>query len=157
VTVEHLRKEWTSPIYAFFDPTPLIVEINGCHMHDFECTRQGCNKRIQRYLDKRDATSTSNLQKHSKKCWGTEVVAAADGAKDADEVRMKIVGGGLHNGSIMVLFEWKGKGKVTYSHCQHTCSKTNLCPFTIVSDRGFLCLLKTGCPEHYIPSPSTAS
>ncbi|KAF9218798.1 hypothetical protein BS17DRAFT_770467 [Gyrodon lividus] len=63
------------------------------------------NARIQRYLDKRDATSTSNLQKHSKKCWGTEVVAAMDGAKDADEVRTKIVGGSLHNGTIMVLFE----------------------------------------------------
>ncbi|KAF9226860.1 hypothetical protein BS17DRAFT_655325, partial [Gyrodon lividus] len=147
VTVECLTKGWTSPIYAFFNPTPLIVEINGRCAHDFECT---C-ARIQRYLDKRDATSTSNLQKHSKKCWGTEVVAAADGAKDVDKVRMKIVGGGLCNGTITALFEQQGKGKVTYSHRQHTCSETKaeivrwvaegLRPFTtIVSNWGILAL-----------------
>ncbi|KAF9223384.1 hypothetical protein BS17DRAFT_767259 [Gyrodon lividus] len=83
--LKHLTKEWMSPIYTFFDPTPLIIEINGRHAHDFECTR--------------------------KKCWGTEVVAAADGAKDADEVKTKIVGGSLCNGTIMALFEQQGKGK----------------------------------------------
>ncbi|KIK80333.1 hypothetical protein PAXRUDRAFT_158958 [Paxillus rubicundulus Ve08.2h10] len=147
VTIEHLAKEWTSPIYAFFDPIPLIVEINGHRAHDFECTQRGCNAKIRRYLDKRDATSTSNLRKHGKKCWGTDVVAAADDAKDAQEVRKNIVGGGLRDGTITVLFERQGKGKVTYSHRQHT----------RISDRGFQCLMKTGRPEHYIPSPPTVS
>jgi hypothetical protein len=30
-------------------------------------------------------------------------------------------------------------------------------PFSIVNDRGFLCLMKTGRPSYYIPSPSTVS
>jgi hypothetical protein len=30
-------------------------------------------------------------------------------------------------------------------------------PFNIVNDRGFQCLMKTGRPEYYIPSPSTVS
>jgi hypothetical protein len=33
----------------------------------------------------------------------------------------------------------------------------NARPFNIVSDRGFNSLMKTGRPEHYIPSPSTVS
>ncbi len=78
----------------------------------------------------------------------------------------------------------KGKAKVTYSHTQHTkteakyaiyflhyiagidiCDRVeivwwvteNLRPFSIVSDRGFQCLMKTGRPGYYIPSPSTVS
>lgn len=30
-------------------------------------------------------------------------------------------------------------------------------PFEIVNDRGFQCLMKTGRPDYYIPSPSTVS
>jgi hypothetical protein len=33
----------------------------------------------------------------------------------------------------------------------------DLRPFKIVDDRGFQSLMKTGRPEHYIPSPSTVS
>lgn len=33
----------------------------------------------------------------------------------------------------------------------------NLRPFSIVRDRGFLSLMKTGRPGYYIPSPSTVS
>ena len=123
--VERLQKEWTSPIYAFFEPTPCIIETDGRRAHDFKCTRRGCKSTIQRYLDKKDATSTSNLRKHSKKCWGTELVVAADDAKSADEVRKKIVGGTLWDGTITASFEQKvSQGKVTYSHRQHTRAET---------------------------------
>ncbi|KDQ56489.1 hypothetical protein JAAARDRAFT_132649 [Jaapia argillacea MUCL 33604] len=47
------------------------------------------------------------------------------------------------SGSIKVSFERKGGGKITYSHRQHTKSETNL--------------MKTGRPEHYLPSQSTVS
>lgn len=30
-------------------------------------------------------------------------------------------------------------------------------PFKIVSDRGYQCLMKTGRPDYYIPSPETVS
>ena len=57
------------------------------------------------------------------------------------------------------------KGTVTYSHRPHTRTETrteiahwvaeSLRPFKIVRDRGFQCLMKTGRPGYYIPSPST--
>ncbi|KAG2370356.1 hypothetical protein BDR07DRAFT_1447216 [Suillus spraguei] len=53
----------------------------------------------------------------------------------------------LETGSIKTAFTQKGKGKVTYSHHQHTHAKT----------RGFNNLMETGHPEYYLPSPSTVS
>jgi len=45
---------------------------------------------------------------------------AADVAKNATEVREKIIGSILRTGSITQAFERQGKGKVTYLHRQHT-------------------------------------
>jgi hypothetical protein len=117
-------KEWTSPVYAFFDPTPRIIEINGRRAHVFTCGARGCKTTIRRYLDKKDARSTGNMRKHVKSCWGESMMSAADDAKDAGEVRTKIVAGILRDGSITTSFERKGKGKVTYSHRQHTRAET---------------------------------
>ncbi|KAG1723998.1 hypothetical protein EDD22DRAFT_982907 [Suillus occidentalis] len=114
-------KEWVSPVYAFFDPTPCITE---------------------------DVRSTGNMRKHVKSCWGEDALNAADDAKGADDVILK-------NGSITASFERKGKGKVTYLHCQHTHGETRA--EIIVKDQGFQSLMKTGRPEYYIPSPSTIS
>jgi hypothetical protein len=75
---------------------------------------------VRRYLDKGDAKSTSNMRKHAKKCWGEEVLASADKAKNANEVRATTVKGFLNPQSITAVFKRKGKGKVTYSHRQHT-------------------------------------
>ncbi|KAG1750432.1 uncharacterized protein EDB91DRAFT_1234996 [Suillus paluster] len=113
-------KDWVSPMYMFFHPEPRIVVIGRQHAYKFKCYAQ----------------STGNMRKHVKVCWGDDVLAAADDAKDANEARTKIVGGILHNGSITVSFERKGKGKVTYSHHQNMKAKTQ-------------------GPEYYIPSPST--
>ncbi len=33
----------------------------------------------------------------------------------------------------------------------------DLCPFELIGDRGFKCLMKTGRPEYYLPHPSTVS
>ena len=33
----------------------------------------------------------------------------------------------------------------------------NLRPFDVVNDQGFQSLMKMGCPEYYIPSPSTVA
>ena len=70
------------------------------------------------YLDTSDAKSTRNLRKHAKICWGVETVAAADETRnvnDACEALKKV-----KDGSITEAFERVGKGKVTYSHRQHT-------------------------------------
>ena len=85
---------------------------------------QRCKAKVQHFLDKKDARSMGNMRKHVKSCWGNEVMAAADDAKHADEVRTKIVGSVLKDGSITTAFERKGKGKVTYSHRQHTRTET---------------------------------
>jgi hypothetical protein len=117
-------KDWNSPVYAFFEPIPKIVEISGRNAHEFKCQGKGCKTSVRRFLDKGDAHSTSNMCKHVRSCWGADVLQAADEAKDANEVRCKIVGSVLRNGSITAAFERKGKGKVTYSHRQHTCAET---------------------------------
>jgi hypothetical protein len=64
------------------------------------------------------------MWKHVRSCWGNEVLKAAGQAKNANEAREKIVGSFLRNGSITTSFERNGKGKVTYSHRQHTRAET---------------------------------
>jgi hypothetical protein len=88
--------------------------------------------------------------------------------------------------SITAVFERTGKGKVTYSHWQHTKTQTwydfshlhvvhtifscsshraeivqwvaeRMHLFSIIEDRGFKYLMKTGCPDQYIPSHFTVS
>jgi hypothetical protein len=143
---------------------------------------KSCKKKIRRYLDKKDAKSTSNLRKHAKSCWGTEAVEAADRTKDVTEARDSVVKPLSKDGSITAIFERVGKGKVSYSHRQHTKTEAkyvpyftyildlkhdraeivrwvaeSVRPFEIVKDRGFQSLMKTGRPEYYIPSPSTVS
>ena len=119
-------KEWNAPVYAFFNPKPQIVHINGRRAHDFKCAGSGCKVTVRRPLDTRDAWSTSNLRKHVKscQCWESEVLSAADRAKDANEVCTKIVKKFMQEGTITSAFERKGKGKVTYSNRQHTRHET---------------------------------
>jgi hypothetical protein len=124
ITTERLMDEWVSPVYAFFEPTPRIIEIDGRRAHEFKCCAKACKASIHRFLDKKDVRSTGNMRKHIKSCWGEEILNAADEAKDANEVRTRIVGSFLKNGTITASFEQKGKGKVTYSHRQHTRAET---------------------------------
>ena len=51
-------------------------------------------------------------------CWGADVLATAESAKNLEEVRDKIVKDILRNGSITTAFEQKKV--VTYSNRQHT-------------------------------------
>jgi hypothetical protein len=93
------------------------------------------------------------------------VVASADKARNANEVQATTVKGVLNPQSITAAFERKGKGKVTFSHWQHTKTESRAeivrwvaeskRPFAIVSDQGVQSLMKTGRPEYYIPSPMT--
>jgi hypothetical protein len=79
-------------------------------------------RHVRRFLDTADGKSTSNLRRHAKICWGEEAVAGADVAKTHGSAR-EIVEKSLRmpNASITAMFERvKGKGKVAYSHKQHT-------------------------------------
>ena len=61
-------KEWTSPVYAFFNPIPQIVNINDHCAHEFKCQAKGCKAKVHRFLDKGDARSTGNMRKHVRLC-----------------------------------------------------------------------------------------
>jgi hypothetical protein len=122
-STENLSKEWVSPIYVFFKPTPSIEYINGRRVHVFHCTAPNCKgkangRKVRRYLDTTDAKSTSNLRKHAKACWGEDPVAAADATKDVHAAREAL--GKYKDSSITSAFQRVAKNKVTYSHRQHT-------------------------------------
>lgn len=123
---DRLMKDWRAPVYGFFEPKPLIVEVNGRRAHDFICGARGCGTTIRRYLDKKDAKSTGNLRKHARNCWGVELMKTADGAKDATNVREALANakGNCKDGSIKLAFEQTGKERVTYSHRAHTREET---------------------------------
>ncbi|KAG1825327.1 hypothetical protein DFJ58DRAFT_672728, partial [Suillus subalutaceus] len=158
-----LQKGWTSLVYTFFKPTPSIEYTDGRRSHVFKCLGKGCKQRIQRYLDKGDMKSTSNMVEHVKSCWGKTAYEAAQEAKTTASARCTH---GLHFKSYgLSWFERRGKGKVMYLHRQHTKSKTkaeivqwvseSLHPFKVVNDQAFKSLMKTGWPEYYIPSSFT--
>jgi hypothetical protein len=124
--VERLMKQWNTPIYTFFRPTPIIDHIDGRRAHIFECSAKVCKGRgrngrhVRRYLNTADATSTSNLRWHAKSCWGEGTVAAAGDTHNVREARGVLAKSILRDGSITAAFERAGKAKVTYSHRQHT-------------------------------------
>lgn len=140
-----------------------------CLSHVFKCRGKGCKTTIHRFLDTKDAKSTGNMRKHVQacSCWGKPVLAAADEAANADEVRTKIVDGILKNGSITEAFERKGKGRRTYPNWPLTRAEIKaeivrwVCvfirPFDVVSDESFHYLMKSGRPDMYVPSTSTVS
>ena len=167
IPVECLMKDWMSQVYAFFGPKLRIEEKNGWRSHVFRCQGKGCKTTIHRFLDTKDSWSTGNMHKHVKTCWGLPALEVADSTANADDVCTNIVPGILCDGSITAAFERKGKGKIPYSNCPHTCQGikaeivhwvcTYLHPFDIVSDLYFLSIIKTGHLEYCVPSPSTVS
>src|SRR5271156_6555805 len=104
-------RDWNAPIYAFFKPRPLIEYVNHRRVHIFECLVKSCKgkghdqRRVNRFLDTKDAKSTSNLRKHPKLCWGVETIEAADETKDVDLAKEILVKhGGLKDGSLTAVF-----------------------------------------------------
>lgn len=122
IHTERLRKEWTSPIYAFFKPSPAIHYVGSRRIHVFECLAQVCKAKgknprfVNRYLDKADARSTSNLRKHVRNCWGSDILAAADKVKDLDAIRAVVGKAELKDDSLAAAFEGMSnlKGKLNY-------------------------------------------
>lgn len=125
---ERLSKEWTAPIYVFFRNEPRIELVNDRRVHVFMCAAGRCRGKngrdVRRFLDKGDARSTSGLRRHAKNCWGIEAVEAADATKDLESARLVLTKTKLRDGSITAQFERIGKGKVTFSHRQHTTTES---------------------------------
>ncbi|KAF9038032.1 hypothetical protein BJ165DRAFT_1416792 [Panaeolus papilionaceus] len=138
-------KDWTAPIYAFYHPIPVIGHENKRRYHEFQCYVKGCDKKIQRYLDTKDATSSGNMRKHAKKCWGDEAVNTAGAARNVKAAREVLLKTKRKDGSLAAAFLAQGDTLLTYSHCQHTSQQTRYV------------LMKTGRPEYQLPSPTTVS
>lgn len=58
---------WRSPVYSFYEP-PSVEYKNNRKVHTFKCKRAGCDFECHRYLE--TDTSTGNLARHAKGCWG---------------------------------------------------------------------------------------
>lgn len=121
---EKMSKQWTSPVYAFFEPIPVIENVNGRRCHVFKCCARGCKFTARRFLDKGDKSSTGNLIRHVKNCWREDAWIAASACRNADDAQKSVTLPLVRNGTITGVFERKGKGKVTYSHVQHTREET---------------------------------
>lgn len=127
-----LSDDWVSPVYAFFHPVPDITyNAQGRRAHAFRCSATACRGKgkggdrrvVRRFLDTKDRKSTSNLKRHAIVCWGVETVRKALEAKvDIGSARKTL--GDMKDGSITAAFERKGRGKVRYSHRQHTKMET---------------------------------
>jgi hypothetical protein len=68
--------------------------------------------------------SASNLQQHAKICWGEEAVEAASQTKDVHVAQDAMSKAKPKDGSITAVFERISKTKITYSHRQHTKTKS---------------------------------
>jgi len=80
-------------------------------VHIFSCLAKSCKgkgkslRSVKCYVDKSDVSSTSNLHKHAKICWGDDVVKAMDEMKDLVHAQAIVVKLGLGNASITAMFE----------------------------------------------------
>ena len=94
----------------------------------FVCAAGRCRGKngrdVRRFLDKGDAKSTSGLRRHAKNCWGSEAVEAADGTPDLESARVVLTKTKLRDGSITAQFERIAKGRITFSHRQHTTTES---------------------------------
>ena len=95
-------------------------------------------------------------------CWGEDIVQQATEAENIESAWQALGDANMIDGSITAAFSRTGKGKITYSHHQHTKAKTwaeivkwvseSMRPFSIVEDNGFKTLMKTGHPGYYLPT-----
>jgi hypothetical protein len=122
--IERLSKDWKSPIYAFYKPIPEVTNVKGRRCHEFVCMARGCKYRSRRYIDTKDKSSTGNLIKHARSCWGDEAWSAANSCKNAAEARETVTKSIMKSGSITASFKRSGEGKISYSHRMHTKTET---------------------------------
>jgi hypothetical protein len=123
---ERLQKEWRSKVYAFFRPDVKITYVDDRRCHEFTCNAKNCKGRgknpriVRHFLDTKDKASTKTLCVHAINCWGQENVDNSENAGNIESARAALAGAELRDGSITAVFERTGKGKVSYSHWNHT-------------------------------------
>jgi len=124
-----MSKKWESHAYAFYHPAEIGTGKDGHHMHIFRCAAWGCKHKVQCYIEK---TSTSNMIKHAKSCWGDDAWCAAQECNSNDEMLANVVKPLNSNGSIKAIFQQKGKANITFLHRQHTRAETKFIIFYIL-------------------------
>ncbi|KAJ7281689.1 hypothetical protein C8J57DRAFT_1433533 [Mycena rebaudengoi] len=153
-----MAKSFNKPIYACFKPAEVKYDGRGRRYLKFPCDGKGCWNKIKHYLDMQDKLSTGALQKHVKKCWGSDVLDSLDAAADVGVAHEKICKPYKLNGTITAVFERIGQEKLTWTQTKaeivRWVAESNH-PFSIVKDCGFRKLMKIGRPAQYIPDPST--
>jgi hypothetical protein len=81
--LDSLKVKWTSPVYGFFRADVTVAYADGRKYHFFPCAARHCKSKdngVRRYQDNQDWSSTSNLKKHARHCFGdTAVQSAIDG------------------------------------------------------------------------------
>ncbi|KIY60865.1 hypothetical protein CYLTODRAFT_415846 [Cylindrobasidium torrendii FP15055 ss-10] len=138
--------------------------------HSFK--RLACKACVCRFQDTGDLNSNSGLRKHAVKCYTKEVVEDAH-ERDVHPtaLRNKILEqpkGKLRSMKISLMFNNQCKAGVTsYSTIPHTPTQTRAecvrwCaedgrPFCVVRNRGFLSMMKTRRPHHWVPHPTTVA
>lgn len=105
-------KEWKSPVYAFYEPVPRVVSIEGRRCHEFYCVARKCNYMSRRFRDTLSRASTGNLILHVRTCWGEEAWNAAKKCRNATDAREKVTKPLLKAGLVGV----RKKRKVPHFH-----------------------------------------
>ena len=88
------------------------------------CSAVGCTHEVRRFIGTSDSQSTGNMRRHVRKCWGEDTLTKVYDAMTSEGAREQLGGVGLKDRSITATFERSGKGKVRYSHRQHTKAET---------------------------------
>ncbi|THU80784.1 hypothetical protein K435DRAFT_694965, partial [Dendrothele bispora CBS 962.96] len=93
---------------------------------------------VRRYLDGKDASSTSNLRKHAVSCFGQSAVdAATQGLKEAMSTQ----------NTIYSMFAGVGNRIVSITHRMHTNPERRCRPIKIVEDRKLREIVLAGRPQ----------
>ncbi|KAK6968921.1 hypothetical protein R3P38DRAFT_3337434 [Favolaschia claudopus] len=141
------------------EPDESIEYRNGQLHHVFHCAARNCRHTVSRNQTTKDAKSTKNLRSHAVKCCGEDNVAAA----------LQVSTKRRHSDQRLTdLFKaHAAAGGESFSHVPLTREQTrvehvrwiseSLRPFTVVQDRGYRRLMKSGRPSTYIPSLRTVA
>ncbi|KAJ7749872.1 hypothetical protein B0H14DRAFT_2405859 [Mycena olivaceomarginata] len=156
-----------SGIYQFFEPPKLDRDDDGQEYQFFKCSApRGCKhkgKGTTRFQTNKngskatDRSSTSNLVKHAKKCWGADVV----------EAWMKGVEAQGRDSDILATFTRASDCPVQLSDCMLTEAELrvhivhwvseNHRPLNLVEDQEFRLIFSAGRPEFWLPGHRAVS
>ncbi|KAJ7849028.1 hypothetical protein B0H13DRAFT_2403549, partial [Mycena leptocephala] len=159
IKFDRLKVKWTAPVYSFFKPPTLKFDGDRPY-HSFHCASTTCKydaKVVKRYADTTDATGTSNLKKHARRCFGAEVVDAAIAGAKVDS----------GDSSIHAAFGQQSakparapNRPLTYVELRATLARwftESNRPMHAVEDRKFVELILNGRPGLTLPSESTVA